>query len=192
MITANAGDLSNWMKEKASTLRGFKELLVTEIAMPGTHDALTYRLGKEKRADGKTGIAVKTPILGSAITKVAKAQGDNIIGQFANGSRYFDLRIAKTKNGFEGVHTLYNGPIEKSFRDFKDFLKKHPGEIVLMDINSIKSKHINEFMHLIKDIFGSMIYPRTKDRIKVTYQSLVSSGQRVIFFVNTLKKTKQI
>ena len=62
----------------------------------------------------------------------------------------------------KGYTPFNNGPIEKSFRDFKDFLEKHPGEIVLMDINSIKQKHIGEFMHLMKKIFGKMIYPRTK------------------------------
>lgn len=161
-LTENAADLSHWMQEKSNTLGGFGNLLITEIAMPGTHDALTYRLDQEKRVDGKLGIAAATPILGAAIIGIAKAQGDNMIGQFSNGSRYFDLRIAKTEKGFEGVHTFYNGPIEKSFRDFKAFLDNHPGEIVLMDINSIKSEHIDEFMLLMKDIFGQMITPAHK------------------------------
>lgn len=179
----DAADLSNWMRDQAQKVPGFSELPITQIAMPGSHDSLTYNLDKEKRSKGALGFAAKIPLIGKAIVNISKAQGDDLIGQFNNGARYFDVRIALTDKGFEGVHGLYNGPIDKSFQDFKDYLLKHPGEVVILDFQSIDAPNKQELVDLLSKIFGTLIYRPSKGAVNVTYGNLVNSGARVIIFM---------
>lgn len=178
-----AADLSNWMKEQAQKNPGFADLTLTQIAMPGTHDSLTFNIHNEKRASGKLGVAVKIPLVGTAIINISKAQGDDLIGQFNNGARYFDLRIALTDQGFEGVHGLYNGPISKSFEDFKNYLLTRSGEVVILDFQQIDAPNKQELVDLLKNIFGSLIYSASKGAVNVSYRALISSGARVIIFM---------
>lgn len=178
-----AADLSNWMREQSQRIPGFSDLTLTQIAMPGTHDSLTFNLNTEKRAPGKLGTAVHIPLVGKGIVKVAKAQGDDLIGQFDTGARYFDLRIAQTNQGFEGIHGLYNGPITQSFQDFKDYLIMHPKEIVILDLQEINVPNKDskqELINLLKGIFGDLVLLSSGGSVNIKYSTLVSTGKRVI------------
>lgn len=179
---ANASDLPNWMVALATHLPGFRNLPLTQIAMPGTHDALTFNIDKEKRASGKLGLAVKTPGVGTIVTNLSKAQGDDLAGQFNNGARYFDLRITVTDQGFEGVHGLYNGPIEGSFRAFKKMLEVHPGEIVFLDFQQVDAPDAakKDLITLMNDIFGDLLYTPSQGPINATYGSIIARGKQVI------------
>lgn len=183
-----ADDLSNWMGKQAQTIPGFTHLSITQIAMPGTHDALTFNIHEEKRAQGALGLAVKVPLVGKGIVNLSKAQGDDLIGQFQNGSRYFDLRVALTNKGFEGVHGLYNGPISESFKEFKEYLEKHPSEFVILDFQNIDAPNKQELVNVMREIFGGMIYPASKQTVNVSYATLMSSGQRVIILMKDAAK----
>lgn len=178
-----AEDLSNWMKVQAQKIPGFVNLTLTQIAMPGSHDSLTFSLGSEKRAAGKLGLAVKIPLVGKAIVNISEAQGDDLIGQFNNGARYFDLRVALTDKGFEGVHGLYNGVINKSFQDLKNHLLTHSGEVVILDFQQVDAPNKQELVNLLKDIFGNLIYPASKGEINISYRALIQDGKRVIILM---------
>ena len=179
---AAATDLSNWMAALSTNLPGFRTLPLTQIAMPGTHDSLTFNVGGEKRAQGKLGIAIKVPLVGKTVTKLSKAQGDDMIGQFNKGARYFDLRIAITEKGFEGVHGLLNGPIEESFRAFKEMLQVHPGEIVILDFQDVATPNAakEDLIILMKDIFGDMLYTPAQGPIAARYDTFTTRGKQVI------------
>lgn len=178
----NAADLPNWMVALATNLPGFRNLPLTQIAMPGTHDSLTYNIDTEKRSSGKTDTALKVPVVGTIITNVSKAQGDDLIGQFNNGARYFDLRIAVTEQGFEGVHRLYNGPIDASFRAFKKMLEVHPGEIVILDFQHLfaTQEEKEDLVKLMHDIFGDSLYTPSQGPINASYGSIIAKGKQVI------------
>ncbi|MGN6670141.1 MAG: hypothetical protein ACTHJ4_01200 [Candidatus Nucleicultricaceae bacterium] len=178
-----ATDLSNWMREQSQRIPGFADLTLTQIAMPGTHDSLTFNLSSEKRASGALGAAVHIPLVGKGIVKVAKAQGDDLIGQFNTGARYFDLRIELTSKGFEGVHGLYNGPITQSFQDFKDYLVNHPGEIIILDLQEINvpnTESKQELINLLRSIFGDLVLLSSGGSVNVKYSTLIRTGKRVI------------
>lgn len=174
-------DLSKWMGELSSSLPGFSNMKLTEIAIPGSHDSLTSDIKQEKRAGGALNIVGKIPLVNKTILNLSKAQGDDIINQFKNGSRYFDIRIAETNKGFEGVHGFYNGPIEKSFRDLRTFLDSKPTEIVLLDFQHVDAKDQTSLFKMINDIFSDLIY-RPSAPLTATYGEIVQSGKRVVIF----------
>lgn len=174
-------DLSRWMGDLATSLPGFTDMRLTTIAMPGSHDALTSDIKKEKRAEGGLGVVAKIPLVGKTVLKLSKAQGDNIIDQFKNGARYFDLRIVKTEKGFEGVHGFYNGTIEKSFRDLKAFLDTRPTELILLDFQDVDTDDHGGLIDLMNTIFGDLIY-RSTGPLTVSYGSLIQTNKRVIIF----------
>jgi hypothetical protein len=101
------------------------ESLITDVAIPGTHDTATYEF-----SDGTS------PNL--------KTQGMDIEQQLKLGIRAFDLRLCIDSNGWlYNCHgTTNTGVTVGSVIDkVNKFLNSHPGEFIIMRIKQEDNKH---------------------------------------------------
>lgn len=100
-----------WMKDLPD------ELMVSEIAMPGTHDTGTGTL-----KSGEEGFA--------------KCQNFVFKDQLDFGIRYFDLRVNGNLRIMHGSYDC-NTNLDQYFQWSIDFLKAHPSETILMQITDL-------------------------------------------------------
>ena len=114
MIVANSqNDSSQPMEILSKWMDMIKdETLLKKVVIPGAHDA------------GTTGL----PYL-------AATQDRGIADLLACGTRYLDLRVAKTK---DGELKIYHGPfkgvtLDSVVKDIADFLKENPTEALVLD-----------------------------------------------------------
>ena len=183
-------DLSNWMAKLPSKLQ---EMPLQHLSIPGSHDSGGFYLDKN------SGIA---PDEGKTVRNLAKLFGScakNIIynwsvtqelcfyDQLMQGVRYFDLRVAydeATKN-FCFVHGLYGLPYSTIFKEFKEFLLKHPKEVLILDFNHLwdfTTDQCIEFMKIIEENFSGMFFgPGTKGT-KYSLKDLWNSNKQIIAF----------
>lgn len=162
-------DPSTWMG--CMFPQGDKAL--TEITMPGSHDAATNEIMVDQmyaQGCGSVPIFVPKGISG----KWAKTQTGKVGAQAANGSRYFDLRPYFNAQGtLSTCHTLegdtFMGAIGTG-SDFKKFLTAHPNEIFILDLQDFFSEygdvlteaHQTQLKTWLTTELGSYIFPRDK------------------------------
>lgn len=179
--------LDNWMHAQARSVPGFEELSITSLAIPGTHDSLTFRVHKQKQSNDKIGFLARVPVVGKAISQQAQTQSSDLKEQFNKGARYFDFRIILTKNGFEGEHQFLNGIIKPDLIELKNLLNKKPGEFIILDFQSVRSMDpkvspkilFEKLFKEILEIFGDTIYTNAS-KITVSYKDFIAQGKRVI------------
>ena len=92
------------------------DVLVKNTVIPGSHDAGT-----------------------ESMMWMAETQNRTIAEQLASGSRYFDLRVWKKKDGY----FIFHGPIkganfEPIIDDINGFLTAHPSEFLVLDFQKFK------------------------------------------------------
>ncbi|NOQ35803.1 MAG: hypothetical protein GQ569_07895 [Methylococcaceae bacterium] len=119
-------DMNNWMSELKD------ELKLSEIVMPGSHDATVY----------KSDTDLKITLLSSQKTTVC--HDDNIYGQCIKGSRFFDIRMKKSGNKVVGYHMAVGqgakgATIEKVLDDVDTFLEENSSEFVILRISHTNS-----------------------------------------------------
>ncbi len=87
------------------------DALLTDIVMPGSHDAGTCN-----------------------INYLARTQGYSVKEQLDMGARYFDLRVNKTEDGYYMYHAMFNGEkFENVLSAITEFIKNNPGEALILD-----------------------------------------------------------
>ena len=116
-------DNSKWMSHI------YDDTLVSEIVMPGSHDAGSYDmvwLGETQQFDIET--------------------------QLRMGVRYFDIRVNKVDGKFVIFHSIINGveflPILESI---KDFIIENPTETLLLDFQHFSGNSQNDVYNFIKE-----------------------------------------
>ncbi len=114
VITADADtpseELENWMSMISD------DVLITEIAIPGSHDSGAYDL----------------------MGPLATTQDLSFAEQLKRGVRYFDIRV----DGEELV--IFHGPVdgvpyEEVLEDIVDFITTHPTEFLILDFQHLKN-----------------------------------------------------
>lgn len=127
--------------------------VLNQLIIPGTHDSGTYAI-KSESPFALTPDA-PLPIWFQAISNLfpisivrlivsgwSKTQPESIAIQLNHGIRYFDFRVCLypdslfTKH-FYLCHTLIGEKLSHALSTIHDFIKAHPTEIVLLDINHI-------------------------------------------------------
>jgi hypothetical protein len=119
----NNDDNSKWMSNI------YDDTLVSEIVMPGSHDAGTYDmvwLGETQQFDIET--------------------------QLKMGARYFDIRVNKVNGNYVIFHSVINGveflPILSSI---KEFIIENPSETLLLDFQHFSGSSQNDVYNFIKE-----------------------------------------
>ncbi|MBO4554194.1 MAG: phosphatidylinositol-specific phospholipase C domain-containing protein [Clostridia bacterium] len=132
----NALDTSEaepWLSEWMSRVRD--DVRVNHMVIPGSHDAGTYDM-----------------------MWMAETQNRTIKEQLASGSRYFDLRVWKTK----GDYVIFHGPIkgarfEPILDDINAFLTAHPSEFLILDFQKFKGDSQADVIEMLSTKLGDKI-----------------------------------
>ena len=110
---------------------------LTEMTMPGSHDAATYGIDSGQdyaRNCGSVPKAIPAAISG----KWARTQDADLGKQAANGSRYFDIRVYFTADGsLSTCHSLEGATFADAFganSRFQKFVRSHPAEVFILDL----------------------------------------------------------
>lgn len=101
-------DTRNWMTALSD------DLYLYELSIPGTHDSGTGEF------------------VGAG---TSKCQNYNIMQQLNDGIRYFDIRVDEEMDIRHGI-TDCGIDFDDVWNDFTLFLKEHPGETIIMQLNS--------------------------------------------------------
>ncbi|GAA6077694.1 PI-PLC X domain-containing protein 1 [Tachysurus ichikawai] len=163
------------------------------LAIPGSHNAITYCLDMNNRSpiDLKQPDMLQKldkymkPLIRPFVYKWAITQECTVREQMDCGVRYCDLRIARRPNDnssdlyfYHGVYTTIT--VETVLKEIRTWLDVHPKEIVILSFSHFLG--LSQELHTllistIKCVFNSKLCPKTD---VVTLRSLWSSGQQVI------------
>ena len=104
--TPVAAELSYWMDMIKD------EALITEMAIPGAHDAGT-----------------------KGMVSIRETQNKDFAGMLADGARYFDVRLRLKGDGDIIFYHTYDAQLsyEEYLEDIEEFLTKHPTEFLILD-----------------------------------------------------------
>ncbi|XP_056109955.1 PI-PLC X domain-containing protein 1 isoform X1 [Rhinichthys klamathensis goyatoka] len=182
--------MDNWMANLPSALW---DTPLCYMAIPGSHNAITYCLDKNDRSPvdrtqpdmlQKLDKYMK-PIIRPFVYKWAIAQESCIREQLDCGVRYCDLRIAHRPNDrsndlyfYHGVYTTMT--VEKVLKEIREWLDVHPKEVVILSFSHFLG--LNQELHTllvstIKSVFDSKLCPIMDS---VTLRTLWSQGHQVI------------
>ncbi|XP_028977298.1 PI-PLC X domain-containing protein 1 [Esox lucius] len=182
--------LDSWMGHLPSALW---EVPLWNLAIPGSHNAITYCLDKSDRSP----VDLTQPDLLQKLDKYMKplirpffhkwgvTQELTVKEQLDSGVRYLDLRIAHRPNDtttdlyfYHGVYTTLT--VETVLQEIRAWLDAHPREVVLLSFShflGLNQDLHTELISTIRTVFSSKLCPVTK---VVTLRSLWSLGYQVI------------
>lgn len=111
------------------------DVLVKNTVIPGSHDAGCY-----------------------GMMWMAETQNRTISEQLESGSRYFDLRVWKTKDDY----VIFHGPIkgvkfEPILDDINAFLVAHPTEFLILDFQKFKGDSQEDVISMISAKLGDKL-----------------------------------
>ncbi|XP_066562162.1 PI-PLC X domain-containing protein 1 [Amia ocellicauda] len=188
MASPGSGKYEDWMSQLPEQLW---DMALYTLAIPGSHDALSYCLDMESPLIRSESAVLKSMdkvfpcITRPVIYKWATTQEKNIVEQLTEGIRYFDLRIAHKPQ--DSSDDLYYTHVVYTIRTVREVLKEvalwltsHPKEIVILACSHFEG--LNRDLHeklisSLKTIFGSRLCPY---RELLTLRSLWESGYQVI------------
>ena len=134
----NNYDTKCWMALLEDSI---KDLPLTQVGIPGTHDSGTYCFDKEKGASpdsdltktiqdklpGRVLGAVSDVILSQVFGRLCQCQSKTFKEQLDGGIRYLDLRIAYHESGeFYTCHGVYCANMKDVMDQIKSFLDENP------------------------------------------------------------------
>ncbi len=156
---------ADWMRRYLPAIGGLK---LTELTLPGTHDAGSFR------ADGVSQPWVQTQYL-------------SFEEQLQQGVRALDLRLMNTGNRTDPIQfchgsVLTNLTLDQGLAQIAGFLAEHTSELVVLDIHRLEENWPLETVQLlarrIQETFGSKIAPR-EDRT-ATLNELLGRGYQIV------------
>ncbi|XP_057696454.1 PI-PLC X domain-containing protein 1 [Corythoichthys intestinalis] len=189
---ASLGDLpmESWM---SGTPPDLWDVPLHQLAIPGSHNAITYCLDRDRRSP----IDVTQPDLLKKLDRYMKplvrhflykwaVTQDNCVWQQLNcGVRYCDLRIGRKPGDDSGDLYFYHGlyttlTVETVLAEICSWLDAHPKEVVVLSFSHFLD--VSDQLHMqllckIRNIFASKITPRMKTP---TLRKLWSLGHQVI------------
>ncbi|XP_054441018.1 PI-PLC X domain-containing protein 1 [Pteronotus mesoamericanus] len=167
------------------------DLPLHQLAIPGSHDTMTYSLNK-KCPISKTESRL-LQLLGRllpcltqpVVLKWSVTQVLTVTEQLDAGVRYLDLRIAHMQDGSEKnlhfVHMMYTTVlVEDTLTEISEWLESHPQEVVILACRNFEgmTQDLHEYLvTCIKNIFGDMLCPRGE---VPTLRQLWARGQQVL------------
>ncbi|XP_023656803.1 PI-PLC X domain-containing protein 1-like [Paramormyrops kingsleyae] len=182
-------DCADWMSQLPE---GLWHIPLTSLAIPGSHDTMTYCLDRSSPLVSEPPILSVLDFIVPCITrpclcKWGTTQEQQVAAQLDGGIRYLDLRIAHKRGDYSsafyfahGIYTLLT--VEDALRDIAAWLKSHRKEVVILACSMFDG--LNDDQHklligLIINLFGDRICPNTVNPSlgimwKLGYQVIVS------------------
>jgi hypothetical protein len=182
--------LPDWMAKREALI---KELPITKVFLPGSHDSATYKLsssiGKNQDITDQINKLKYAFGAGFIVAKIIKnwamAQGESISQQLSQGIRYLDLRVIykDDKKDFYTVHGLYGPKLDDVLAQIKSFLLQNPKEIIVIQIGDLRYMPNGEKDHeaiglKLKNVFGDLMVPRN-DGVLTPIKTLWENNTRV-------------
>lgn len=116
----------------------FGETPITEIALLGSHDALSYEIGYGSPSNTSEDTVANNGWLravgNGAVARYSKAQRHDIAAQLRAGVRYIDARITYIDGTYYTSHGLVSHELEASLLQILRFLYENPGEYIVFHI----------------------------------------------------------
>lgn len=155
----NNNTSGNWMEKLAIDYPEFKDMKLSDMVIPGSHDASTNNIGDIYNE--KNNVAYcneELPYAGdliqdlkimdkSTIKKVARAQKLSIKEQLKCGARYFDFRVTYSQGKYKKelplsfdwftIHTFLSNSAIKDLEEIKDFANSNKNEIIIINLNRL-------------------------------------------------------
>ncbi|CAH0564324.1 unnamed protein product [Brassicogethes aeneus] len=180
-------DLENWMFKLSDTL---KIVPIIYLAIPGSHDSFTANISSKSKISPDAepfirNLSVLGPVVKYFIANWSRTQDFIAQEQLKNGIRYFDLRISTKVDDedFYFVHGLYSDKVYSVFEEIKEFLKDHPGEVIILDCQhfyAFMQEDHNKLMALITKTFGTKLLPYTQHMEAITLKYMVANNYQII------------
>ncbi|KAA0713398.1 PI-PLC X domain-containing protein 1 [Triplophysa tibetana] len=163
---------SDWMSELP---RGLWDIPLWNLAIPGSHDTMTYCL------DQKSSVLQSEPkvlkvldtllpcVVRPCIMKWATSQEDSICNQLDSGMRFLDLRIAHKSQDpdkvFYFAHGIYSlVTVKEALTEVAQWLDQHSKEVVIMAFSAFDGVNLDQHKVLIQFLittFGRKICPNS-------------------------------
>ncbi|XP_072944750.1 PI-PLC X domain-containing protein 3 [Epargyreus clarus] len=177
-------NLESWMAELPEPL---KNIPIIYLAIPGSHDSMTYGITRSSglAPDAEPILNRLYPLFRGTILRWTITQTLDAYQQLLIGIRYLDLRLA-TKTGedkFYFTHGVYAGEITHPLMQVKEFVDKHPGEIVILDFQhfyGFTPDDHNKLMRYLLNLYGPKLIPKQLDLQRITLNSLRRLQQQVV------------
>jgi len=183
-------DYSDWMGQLPDETRC---LPVCRLSIPGSHDSFTYSLVRSGAAGPDQPSCVrwltrKFPSISSKIIyRWGRTQWADLAVQLRGGVRYFDIRLdAVMEEGethYRVLHCLLGLRIVSVLIQLKEFLDKHPGEVLILDFQhqyQFQDADHLQLANIIMTHFQGRMHPWTGEAGLASLRSLQESGHRVI------------
>lgn len=178
-----------WMEKLPEHI---KTKSITEIAIPGSHDAATHLISTSSNIGDDQKDArelLNLPLIKTIHVKWSKAQQKSIYEQLKAGSRYLDFRVCfNAKNEAVSCHGLESQNYSEIFSDIKQFLKESSKEVIIIDFQKFHFSHqlilnhkqvLKNFFQTIEKEFKDELYDQnTYNKTNNLYVSLKELDQQ--------------
>jgi len=165
---------------------------LVDITLPGTHDSGSYELvdaigpGESTVVDDLIRVANKAglPIF-PFVRGWGQSQNTTVYQQLLGGIRYIDLRVCVYNSGWFTLHFLLGNQIQLILNDIRQFLDRHPGEVIVVELGDFAGSSTTErdFLgKMINDTLGRYLFPAspTGDLRQITIGQMVERNQRIL------------
>lgn len=188
-------NFNNVMQKANVESPNFKDKKISDIAMLGSHDALSYKINYFSKMDknsNDTFANILNVIGKGALVRNTQAQGHSIYQQLNQGVRYIDLRVTDCDNTFYTSHNLISHSLKDSILDILKFLSENDGEVLLLHL--VHTYPYDEPLDKLRDFLKDVKYDdkniysytmkTTKDVSQLTYYEATNNGtQSRVFFI---------
>lgn len=188
-------DKSCWM----STL--YEDTPLNEVTVPGSHNAGSWGIHAcSPWNSARKGTAAKFAKLAKYTlpcinVNYAKVQNLDLVDQFKEGVRYFDLRVAKHEGKYRFSHGLLGSDFLTGIQDLIDHTSfhKYNKEIMVLDIRFIwgfsEIDHY-KFQECLLNMIGSRIAIRKKFKALSPLSKYWDHKKNIIVFYNSKFKSE--
>ncbi|CAB3253166.1 unnamed protein product [Arctia plantaginis] len=183
-ISAQNFNLESWMNDLPPQL---KDVPLIYLAIPGSHDSMTYGITRSSKVapDAEPILHRLYPLFRGTILRWTITQASDTWQQLLIGIRYLDLRLATMPNSdnFYFTHGLYGEEISGALTQVKEFVDKHPGEVVILDCQhfyGFTPRHHQMLMRYLLNLYGARLVPRQLDLRAITLNYLNRLKMQVI------------
>ncbi|XP_062306766.1 PI-PLC X domain-containing protein 1 isoform X1 [Osmerus eperlanus] len=189
MISEMEHNYEEWMSSLPTELW---DVPITSLAIPGSHDAMSYCLDITSPLVGSESDAFRLLdglfycVTRPAIFRWTTTQDKCIVDQLSMGIRYFDLRIAHKPNDPSDTlyftHIIYTYvTVLAALSEVVEWLESHPKEVVILacrHFEGLSEKLHETFISSLKTLFGPKLCPCKEAAL--TLRSLWASGHQVL------------
>lgn len=113
---------------------------ITEIAVLGSHDAVSYGIEYKNSLDGlsREGLFGKTEALAKGLMyRYAVTQTVDIYTQLMQGARYFHIKVSREGGVWYGSHSILARPLAEDMEQILRFLDERKGEYVILNFQTM-------------------------------------------------------